>query len=387
MVARNVFFNLLAGSAWVGVVILLDTHRREKKSQVMLLKFFLFGFLSLIPTTILYILSYSFWGNFLEDGWLFAFIEEMFITGPVEEFSKFIVFLLLSRKMKSIKEPVDGVLQAGTVALAFATAENFFYARTYGLGILPYRTALATSGHLFYAAIWGYIYGAIVYESAGRKLKSEYRAIFAAVLPAAILHGLYNFMLDLGSFGASVLVDVVALVLAVAIYRFLRKISPYNPMKGQTPRRAMAELTAALRYNPGSPLLNQRVALLHLYYRDFSKALSHVRTCRKSRPESPYFQCMEAVVRVLDGKIQNGAELMEKAYPRLSQDSRRALVRNIRRVVSRSDPSLPGPFAFGPEHSLTARFFEKITGLRAPAATRSYRRVQLTQRRYLAKAG
>ncbi len=305
----------------------------------------------------------------------------------MEEFSKFIVFLLLSRKLKSIKEPVDGVLQAGTVALAFTTAENFLYPCAYGLGVLPVRIALSTSGHLFYTAIWGNIYGAIAYESAGRKLKSEYRVIFAAVLPAAILHGLYNFMLNLDSFGAAILVDVAALVMAVAIYRFLRDRSPYNSIKGQTPRQAMAELTAALGYNPGSFLLNQRVALLHLYYRDFSKSLAHVRTCRKSRPASPYFQCLEAVVRILDGKIGDGVELMEKAYPRLSQESRRALIRNIRRVVSRSDPSLPGPLALGPEHPLTAGFFEKITGLRVPTATRSYSRVQLTRRRYLAKAG
>ena len=265
MVACNIFFNLLAGSAWIGLVILLDTHRREKKSQVVLLKFFLFGFLCLIPMTILYLLSYAFWWNFLDDGRLFVFIDEMFITGPVEEFSKFIVFLLLSRKMKSIKEPIDGVLQAGTVALA--------------------------------------------------------------------------------------------------------------------------ELTAALRCNPGSCLLNQRAALLHLYYRDFSKALAHIRTCRERRPANPYFQCLEAVVRILNGKIGDGAELMEKAYPRLSQESRTALVRNIRRVISRSDPSLPEPLALGPEHPLTSGFFEKITGLRAPTATRSYSRVQLTRRRYLAKAG
>jgi len=387
MVALNLFFSLLVGSAWVGLVILLDTHRREKKSQAVLLKFFLFGFLSLIPMTILYLLSYAFWGNFEVGGWLFSFIDEMFISGPVEEFSKFIVFLLLSRKLKSIKEPMDGVLQAGTVALAFATAENFLYARSYGLGILPFRSVLSTSGHLFYAAIWGYIYGAIVYESAGRKLKSEYRAIFAAVLPAAILHGLYNFMLDVWSVAGAVLVDVGALVMAVAIYRFLRDHSPYNPLKGKTPQQALSELTAALRYNPRSPLLNQRVALLHFYYRDFSKALAHVRTCRESRPANPYFQCLEAVARILNGKIENGAELMEKAYPRLSHEARRALVRNIRRVVSRSDPSLPEPFTLGPEHPFTALFFEKITGLRAPAATGSYRRVQLTRRRYLAKAG
>jgi len=103
-----------------------------------------------------------------------------------------------------------------------------------------------------------YIYGAVAYESAERKLKSEYKAIFAAVLPAAILHGLYNFLLDLGSFGAGVLVDVGALMMAVAIYRFLRDRSPYNPPTGQKLRQALAELTAALRYNPGSTLLTQR---------------------------------------------------------------------------------------------------------------------------------
>ena len=75
MVALNLFFSLLVGSAWVGLVILLDTHRREKKSQAVLLKFFLFGFLSLIPMTILYLLSYAFWGNFEVGGWLFSFIN------------------------------------------------------------------------------------------------------------------------------------------------------------------------------------------------------------------------------------------------------------------------------------------------------------------------
>jgi RsiW-degrading membrane proteinase PrsW (M82 family) len=387
MVARNLFFSLFVGAAWVGLVILLDIHRKEKNSQVVLLKFFLFGFLSLIPMKILYFLAYAFWGHLEAEGFLCVFICEMFITGPVEEFSKFVVFLLLSRRMRSIKEPMDGVLQAGTVALAFATAENFLYTLRIGLYVLPVRAVLSTSGHLFYAAIWGYIYGAIVYESAGRKLRSEYRAIFAAVLPAAILHGLYNFMLHLAGVGAAVLVDLVALAMAIAIYRFLRSRSPYNPLAGQPPRQALSELSAALRYNPESPLLNQRLALLHLYYRDFAKALEHVRTCLSGRPANPYFLCMEAVVRILGGETESGAEMMEKAYPRLPYKARRALVRNIRRVLSGSDSALPDPYAFDPEYPLTSRFFEKITGLSTPTSTRSYQRVQLTKRRYLAKAG
>jgi hypothetical protein len=53
MMALNLFFTLLVGAIWVGLVVLLDTHRREKKSHAVLLKFFLFGFLSLLPTKIL----------------------------------------------------------------------------------------------------------------------------------------------------------------------------------------------------------------------------------------------------------------------------------------------------------------------------------------------
>jgi len=387
MVALGLFLSLLVGAAWIWLIIRLDTHRREKNSQAVLVKFFLAGFLSLIPTAILYSLSYAFWGKLLLGGWLSAFIEELFITGPVEEFSKFIVFLLLCRKLKSIKEPMDGVLQAGAVALGFATAENFLYTQGTGLWTLPWRALLATGGHLLYASIWGYIYGAVVYESSGRRLRSEYKAIFAAVLPAAILHGLYNFMLDLGRLETALLIDLGALIVAVMIYRFLRERSPYKPLRGRDPRQAVAELAAALRYNPDSPLINQRLALLYIYCRDFAKALKHVRICLKKRPTNPYFLCVEAVVRVLSGETDRGAELMEEAYPRLSKEARRALLKNLRRVISAGGRTTSMPYVFRPEHALTCRFFERIGDLGAVAPRRSYRRVQLSRRRYLAKAG
>jgi len=378
VVALNLFFSLLTGATWIGIVILLDTHRREKNSQAVLVIFFLFGFLSLIPSFILY---------FLETGWLFAFIEELFIIGPVEESSKLIVFLLVSRKMKSIKEPMDGVLQAAAVALAFATAENFLYTRSYGLGILPWRAILSTSGHLLYASIWGYIYGAIIYESSSPKLRSEYKAIFAAVLPAAILHGLFNLMLDLDSIVAALMIDLGALIVAAMIYRFLHERSPYNPLHRQNPRQAVLQLTTALRHNPESPLLNQRLALLYIYYRDFAKALKHVRICRKRRPTNPYFLCVEAVVRILSGEIKGGAKLMEEAYPRLSNEARKALHKNVRRVLSGRVQELLTPYAFGPAYPVTSRFFAKVADLPVLATRHTHQRIQLIQDRYLARTG
>ena len=385
--ALGLLCSLLIGAGWFAVVLRLDTHRRDKNSRAILLKFFLAGFLSLIPTFLLYRLSYAFWGNFLDYGWLFAFIDELFITGPVEEFAKFITFLLLSRRMKSIKEPLDGVLQGAAVALAFATAENFLYSVGYGPSVLPLRAVLSTTGHLVYASFWGYIYAAVVYESAGRRLVSEYKAIFAAVLPAAILHGLYNFMLDLGLPTLAVLIDLAALVAAGAIYRYLHRLSPYRPLSREKPRQALVELNAALRYNPESQLLNQRLALLCLYYRDYSKALKHVGICRKRRPRNPYFLCVEAVVRILSGEIDRGAGLMEEAWPRLTLGNRKVLYENVRRVVSKGSPPIIVPTALGSQYPLTSRFFGRLAGSGDPAFAGAWRRVQLSQRRYLARVG
>ncbi|MBN1835145.1 MAG: PrsW family intramembrane metalloprotease [Spirochaetales bacterium] len=387
MVALSFVLSLLIGAAWFWVVTRLDPHRRDKGSQAVLLTFFLVGFLSLIPTRVLYFLSYAVWGNYLVGGWVFAFIDELFITGPVEEFAKFLTFLFLSSRLKSIKEPIDGVLQGAAVALAFATAENVIYGAAFGVQVLPIRAVLSTTGHLVYASMWGYIYGAVVYQSRGRKLREEYKAILAAVLPAALFHGLYNFLLDLGLFPLAVLVDICALVVAVAIYRYLRRLSPYRPLSRCKPREALAELTEALHWNPDSPLLNQRLALLHLYYRDFPKALAHVRICRKRLPSSPYFQCVEAAVRVLSGEVDAGAALMEKAYPRLSGKARKALKTNLRRVVAHGTPRLELPRGFLPGQTVSRRFFTETLGLWEPAPAAAYQRLRLTRHRYLARAG
>jgi hypothetical protein len=78
---------------------------------------------------------------------------------------------------------------------------------------------------------------------------------------------------------------------------------------------------------------------------------------------------------------------MEKAYLRLSGKARTALKTNLRRVVAHGTPRLELPRGLLPEHTLSRRFFLETLGLREAAPVASYRRVQLTRRRYLARAG
>lgn len=63
------------------------------------------------------------------------FFYHVFVVGPSEELIKFLAFAFLATKLRSIKELKDGILQACSVALGFAAAENFKYGWYYGLDV------------------------------------------------------------------------------------------------------------------------------------------------------------------------------------------------------------------------------------------------------------
>ena len=84
------------------------------------------------------------------------FVANFLIVGPVEELSKFAVFIALTGIMKSIKEPRDGIPQAASVALGFALVENLIYVFRYGIIVLLVRSILSIIGHMSYAVIWGF---------------------------------------------------------------------------------------------------------------------------------------------------------------------------------------------------------------------------------------
>lgn len=83
---------------------------------------FTLGTLSIISTAFLYrilrpvIDDLPWW-----DSWVAAslFYEFLFV-GPIEEVSKFAIFALIVTRRRTIKEPLDGLPQAASVAIAFA---------------------------------------------------------------------------------------------------------------------------------------------------------------------------------------------------------------------------------------------------------------------------
>ena len=82
---------------------------------------------------------------------------------------RFIVFFILARKLRSIREPLEAVLQAAAVALAFAAVENLFYAHNFGLDILVLRSVVTTLGHMVLSSISGFYYAAVVFGGSSWK--------------------------------------------------------------------------------------------------------------------------------------------------------------------------------------------------------------------------
>lgn len=110
-------------------------------------------------------------------------------VGLVEEFFKFLPFILVVRRFKAFDEAIDGIVYAAALAVGFASFEN--------LGYLPHLRGFAFLGravaspltHTAFSSIWGY--------ALARALILKRSVVFASIIGiglAGLSHGLYDFL-------------------------------------------------------------------------------------------------------------------------------------------------------------------------------------------------
>ena len=112
--------NTLALLGWGKYLNHLDAFTMNKKNED---KIFWFIIIGSVTSIILALLVYPLWENILKSitglrSDQNAFVEHILIAGPVEELSKFLVFIALAGMFNSIKEPRDGILQASLLVWA-----------------------------------------------------------------------------------------------------------------------------------------------------------------------------------------------------------------------------------------------------------------------------
>lgn len=329
--------DIIASVIWLNILIKLDAYSLDKKSIPALLIFFLAGMGSIIPALFLYRL----FPYIPQDGDVITIlVENILIVGPVEEFSKFIVFFILSKKLKSIKEPRDGILQAASAGLGFAVIENITYGFRYGAYVLVVRSVLCIAGHMTVASIWGFYTTMIRYESTNARASEnpmDTFYIFLSIIPAALIHGFYNVLADIGQPGLAVFLTGVSIGCALLLYRALIARSPFKKYPLSEYKKAITVLRHALKAHPESFILNQRIALFYLYagYHDLS--LKHLNKCLALKQGNSYCKAFKGIVLMLSGDREQGRELLHTSAGSLDKARRKILLRNITRLIKNEE--------------------------------------------------
>ncbi|MDB4968348.1 MAG: hypothetical protein JWN44_4037 [Myxococcales bacterium] len=225
---------MIPGVIWLWIIYRTDWYEPEPKRLV--LATFGLGVLAILP---------AFAGERLA-GHVYPFLEQMelaavshstspwpmligcfLVIGPCEELAKFLAVRLFVFRHKEFNEPLDGIIYAAAAALGFASLENVLYVidwHTFHVhwGTLGVRSLLALPGHVIFATTWGYALGR-------QKFDPRYR-VWPMVMLAALLHGLYDFLLMYGPTRPLILLYMSLMVpIIVRQIRLLRADSPFAP--------------------------------------------------------------------------------------------------------------------------------------------------------------
>lgn len=168
------------------------TDRFDKEPLRLLLKVFLWGSLSVIPTVLVERTLMSL--NFL-PGLLASAFTAFIVAGLTEEFFKREVILRVVYKDKAFNEKLDGIIYAVFAALGFATVENIMYVLV-SYSANPYvgisRGIFSVPTHVLLGVTMGY-YLSLAKFSYNQNFERMY--LRKALMVPALLHGVFDFIL------------------------------------------------------------------------------------------------------------------------------------------------------------------------------------------------
>jgi RsiW-degrading membrane proteinase PrsW (M82 family) len=131
------------------------------------------------------------------------------VAPVVEEGLKFLVVYFAIYHHPEFDEPMDGIVYATAASLGFATIENILYVIDGGLAVGIVRAIASVPGHVIFACIWGFALGTAKFKPA-----TERRGIIlTGLLGGMLLHGIFNFSLEVLQVAGFLLILVVIIPL------------------------------------------------------------------------------------------------------------------------------------------------------------------------------
>lgn len=248
---------LLAVALAPAVVLMIyvwSKDRVDKEPFGLLLLLFLLGAVSCVPASLLEGLFSDFYemifpditgySSVESDGATFVIYEifhNFLNIALVEEGLKFLFMFFATRKNKNFNSLFDGMIYAVFVSLGFAALENVLYVVEYGFETGVLRAFTAVPGHMFDAVFMGYYYSfwhvshvTGVFEEHFEKIglirikepriKGTKNLVFAIGVPI-LVHGLYDFTLNIGTTAAVVVFYIFLAILYIICFRRIKYLS------------------------------------------------------------------------------------------------------------------------------------------------------------------
>lgn len=320
-------WNILVAYLWYRLLKGRLRHTADKQSTGVLIGFFVAGLLSILVTLM---------GHFAHPiPWLLPVVYEsrllynVLITGMVEEWAKWLCFIMAVHGGGTIREPQDGILQAAAVGLGFGTLENVFYINAYpDLGI-AIRPILTTGGHMIYAAFWGAFYSASVYSNAQGRDPQAYRLAVWSVFVTAVVHGLYNTLIGVSPTIIALLPDTLLLTLSIVVFLHMVRRSPYRDYSLSEAAEAIESLEIGLAFNRKSTILNRRMGLFKLYKGEYSQAAGYFGKAMARAKETAPLRFFKAVCWFAHLGGGSGKSALRKAWSLLSDERRKRLLKEL----------------------------------------------------------
>ncbi len=318
-----------AGGAWIWLKIVTRADPRWKDKGHRWYLYVLSGIGSLYLARVLYFTGFLVFGRNLYTPYDAANDLQYYllINGPSEEWAKFIVFWILARGFKRVKEPRDGVLVAMMVALGFSLWENIDYILIYGSGSIPFRLIWASSGHMAFAAVWGYFSGQAILEPPEGGALTKYRYVITAVFVVSFVHGLFNFLVGWVGSGAALALDLIMYVLTlIMLVQVCRVPSAYQAFPYEKSSEAVRAIRSALLRDPTNILLYKRLGYYELYLGRETAALSSWNKIAFT-DRGPY---LNAWVNILETRRGLGRGSFERTLASMTIKSRMTLKRRLK---------------------------------------------------------
>lgn len=218
---QSVVFLISAALAPPVALLLLVYHmdRLEKEPPRLLFALFLRGAAAMVPILVLEVLADQFIDFFSWNYYAYLFLAYFVVPGFIEEGVKYRVLLRRVWKEPNFNCYFDAVVYAVFVSLGFAAVENVMYVLTSGFETAVARAVFAIPGHMMFGVVMGVGIAQAKWSQRSAQPQAAKQLRRRAFLAAAVLHGLYDFLLV--GFGAFFYLYFIFLL--VWVLRLLRR--------------------------------------------------------------------------------------------------------------------------------------------------------------------